>query len=67
MTELTKLIGCLINVTFQDANAPTSKKGRLISVDENFIELRTYHNTFLIRRSAIIALKTFGDGGELEK
>jgi len=62
MTELNELVGRLVNITFQDADAPTSKKGRVISVGEDFIELQTFHNTFLIRRSAIIALKTFGEG-----
>jgi len=62
MTELNEFVGRLVNVSFQEGDAPTSKKGKLISVSEDFIELRTFQNTFLIRRSAIIALKTFGEG-----
>lgn len=59
MTELSELIGRLVCITYQEGNSPITKKGRLISINEDFIELRTFSNTFLIRRSAIIALKAF--------
>lgn len=61
-TDLSNFIGHLINVTFKEGDVPISKKGKLVSVQDDFIELRTFTNTFLIRRSAIIALKIFEEG-----
>lgn len=61
MPRFEDFIGLLTNITFQDGAELASKKGRVISVDDEFLTFQTRHNSYLIRQSAIISIKTFGN------
>lgn len=62
MSRFEDLVGVLVNITYQDGVEYASKKGHIVSVDDEFITFQTRHNSYLIRRSAIISIKTFGGG-----
>jgi len=60
MPRFDDFIGSLVNITFQDGPGLASKKGRIISVDDDFLTFQTRYNSYLIRCSAIVSVKTFG-------
>ncbi len=58
------LIGQLVKIVYSDSGGEVKiKKGRLISADLEFIQLKTHVHTYVIKRSAITELKTLGGGG----
>ncbi len=57
------LIDQLVKVVYSDSGGEIKiKKGRLVSADLEFIQLKTYAHTYVIKRSAITELKTLGGG-----
>lgn len=62
MSRFKSLIGKMVNISYQDATEPVSRKGRVIFVDDEFLELRTRYNRFLIKISSITSVKEFGGG-----
>ena len=64
MPRLENLIGSLVNIVFEDGASQASKKGHIVAVDDEFVTFKTLRNSYLIRRSAIISIKTFGEGEE---
>lgn len=56
---LDALIGQLVKVVYSDSGGEVKvKKGNLISADGEFLRLRTFEHTYIIKRSAITELKT---------
>ena len=54
------LIGQLVKVVYTDSGGEVKiKKGTLLAADSEFIRLRTYEHTYIIKRSAISELRTF--------
>lgn len=57
--EFETLTGHLINAVYEDAGAHRSIKGRVTSVDNDFLTIETYGNIFHIRKTAIISIKEY--------
>jgi len=54
-------VGKLVRCVFRDGSEIQTKKGRLLSADDEFIELQTFHHRYLIRVSEILKLSDVGD------
>lgn len=55
-------IGKIANICYREEQGIKSRKGHIVSADDEFLELRTYHNLYLIRISDIISLKLSLEG-----
>ncbi len=61
----TSLVNQLVKVIYTDSGGQVKiRKGRLLAADSDFIRLKTYEHTYVIKRSTISELKTFGEGSE---
>lgn len=57
------LVGKLVKAVYCDSGGEVKiKKGTLVAADTDFIQLRTYEHTYIIKRSAITELKTLEGG-----
>jgi len=50
-------VGRIVKIVYNDDGEIKVKKGRLISDDGEFLQLRTYEHTYIINRTAITELK----------
>lgn len=48
---------CLVKVVFRDGDNVIAKRGRLVAVSNDFIEIRTLENVILIRISEILKIQ----------
>lgn len=53
----------LVSVLYSLGKSIESQKGKIISYDDNFLELRTYENSIFIKIDTIIKIK-FRDAGD---
>lgn len=65
--EIERFKGQLVKCVYHDGDHVTVVRGRLVSVSNDFAEIHTHDNVFLIRLSEIVKLQrglTAGDGHE---
>jgi hypothetical protein len=65
--ELKPFVGHLVKVVFRDGYQVIAKRGKLVSVSENFAELRTLESVILIRTSEILKVQRSLGGGKSGK
>lgn len=55
--ELETFVGHLVKLVFRDGDQVIAKRGRINSVSDEFIELRTLENVILIRTSEVLKIQ----------
>lgn len=55
--ELEAFKGHLVKVVFRDGDKAIAKRGELVSVTDEFIELHTFENAILIRVSEVLKVQ----------
>lgn len=64
MDPLSKFEGRFVKLVFRDGDTVVAKRGRLVSVGDNFVELHTQETDLLVNLSDIVKIQRRNQGGE---
>ncbi len=57
MNPLTKFEGRFVKLVFRDGDTVVAKRGNVVDVGEDFVELQTEENDILVNRANIIKVQ----------